>query len=270
MHSRTGDVRSTYRLYSKRFTRCPANGDGVAPDSGTFNILISTCARAAAHNGAADRGGGSDASSYSSDALLKLAFAAYAEMIEDGIAPDVITLASLLHTCGNHAPPASKFGAFGEGGQTAEAADAARQHTEKVLALYETSVPDLRQTREKAALARCGLHTIDHAIAPNPAVFSALIGAIFPDHLPSEVQFVLSQAEVHSVKLNSFVLLNLTRRLESVRVDRDSFSIETRPEVVEAAGVVMRYAERHGIANQPKGKDVMKSLRRLAAARVTM
>jgi hypothetical protein len=102
---------------------------------------------------------------------------------------------------------------------------------------------------------------------PNLPVFSALIGAIAPNQLPEQVPFVLSQAEAHNVALNSFTLLNLIRRLERVRVDPSQFTLATRPEVREAAQCTLRYAKRKGggdITRQPKGKEVIKRLKRLS------
>ena len=99
---------------------------------------------------------------------------------------------------------------------------------------------------------------------PNIAVFSALIGAISPNHLPEEVSFILSQAEKSNVVLNSFVLLNLVRRLNKVRIDPARFTLQTRPEVLDAATCALRYAIRHDIASQPKGKAVVKQLKRLS------
>ena len=269
VHSRTGDIATTFEMFNTRYEHSQNfDGGGVAsglqhksveiqsrprPSRGTYNILISACARAV-------RTPSSPGSDSKSASLLQLAFDAYAQMTQQGIAPDHITLTSLLHACAKHAPTNEHRLVF-----SGDQVDEERQHTERVIALFEASVSDVTQKRERAALARVGLHAATTpTVEPNVAVFSALIGAIAPKHLPEEVAFILGQAQTSKVALNSFVLLNLARRLQKVRVDPMKFTLETRTEVLEAARCALRYAERHGVSSQPKGKTVIQLLRQLS------
>jgi hypothetical protein len=280
VYSRAGDVATAFEIFSTRYAKRSTSGkpdvdrnlddfDGDVggdlhgnsadiksvrplPSRGTYNILISACARAVKNPSSPDSGP-------TSAALLQLAFDAYKQMVEEGISPDHITLTSLLHVCAKHAPTNALRLVPGK-----DEADEERRHTERVIALFEASVSDVTQKREKAALARAGLHAASTpAVEPNVAVFSALIGAIAPNHLPLEVAFILGQAEKSDVILNSFVLLNLAKRLDKVRVDPSQFSLETRAEVVDAARCALRYAERHGVASQQKGRAVVQQLKRL-------
>jgi hypothetical protein len=291
-YSRAGDIATVFQVFNERFdteaaaAAVDSEGEGVGhfsetgrpvPDVGTYNILISACAHAVRGPSSAsdvcyigDAGDSASAESAvispssSSSSLLQLAFDAHTRMLQQGITPDTITLTSLLHACGKHAP-VDEHRVVLDPQLVAKANAEARQHTERVIALFETSVSDVTQKREKAALARVGLHSA--AIVPNLPVFSALIGAIAPNQLPEQVPFVLSQAEAHNVALNSFTLLNLVRRLERVRVDPSQFTLATRPEVREAAQCTLHYAKRKGggdITRQPKGKEVIKRLKRLS------
>ena len=279
VYSRAGDVAKAFEIFNTRYAkRCTSGnvdrhldsfaedvGGGLhansaesdvrpLPSRGTYNILISACARAV-------KTPSSPAScpTSTSAALLQLAFDTYTQMVEEGISPDHITLTSLLHVCAIHAPANAHRLVPGK-----DEADEERRHTERVIALFEASVSDVTQKREKAALARAGLHAASTpAVEPNVAVFAALISAIAPNNLPRQVAFILGQAEKSNVVLNSFVLLNLAHRLDEVRVDPSQFSLQTRPDVVEAARCALRYAERHGMASQSKGKAVLQQLKRL-------
>lgn len=287
VYCRTGDIATTFEMFNTRYGHKPMEsetpeadhhsqdcdrgrvGSGLQhkpalrktaeirprprPSRGTYNILISACARAVKIPPSTE-------SEFNSASLLQLAFDAYTQMTQQGIAPDHITLTSLLHACAKHAPTDEHRVVF-----SGDQVDEERQHTERVIALFEASVSDVTQKRERAALARVGLHgAATPNVEPNVAVFSALIGAVAPRHLPEEVAFILGQAQTSKVALNSFVLLNLARRLQKVRVDPMQFTLETRPEVLEAARCALRYAERHGVAAQPKGKTVMQLLKRLS------
>ena len=220
VHTRAADADGACMLLEERF-----GGDGgPAPDVATYNTCLAACAQPIPRRGRTE----------GAAARLDRAFGLHARMLERGLAPDVITLSTLLHACSVHYRYRRPAGAIAD-----------CEHSDRVVQLYE--------------------ETVRKGVAPNVATLSALIKALGPEQLPGRVPFILAESVAHGVRLRSFELLQLASRLEEVRTDVTTFAV--RDDVREAAAGCLWYMARFSVADQAKGRKALRRLQRLAGER---